>query len=90
MTRSFEQRHGRNAFGHLDIVVVNAGIGEPDSARFMDMRKGADGEPTVREPFSSLASLEKLTRPPSQKPTMPTLAVNLTGAAYSTSSSSST
>ncbi|GAA5835902.1 hypothetical protein JCM9279_002138 [Rhodotorula babjevae] len=55
-------RHGRNVFGHVDVVVVNAGIGEPDSARFMDMRKGSDGEP--------------------MKPTMPTLAVNLTGAAY--------
>ncbi|KPV76308.1 uncharacterized protein RHOBADRAFT_52333 [Rhodotorula graminis WP1] len=55
-------RHGRNTFGHLDVVAVNAGIGEPESAMFMDMRKGADGEPL--------------------RPTMPTLAVNLTGAAY--------
>ncbi|TNY18539.1 hypothetical protein DMC30DRAFT_50254 [Rhodotorula diobovata] len=39
-------RHARNTFGHIDVVAANAGIGEPDRARFLDLRKGPDGEPT--------------------------------------------
>lgn len=44
---SSRQRHARNTFGHIDVVAANAGIGEPDRARFLDLRKGPDGEPTV-------------------------------------------
>ncbi|GAA5829579.1 hypothetical protein JCM3770_002689, partial [Rhodotorula araucariae] len=58
------QRHARSTFGHIDVVVVNAGIAEPSSARYLDMKKDADGEPS--------------------KPTMPTLSVNIVGAAYTT------
>ncbi|BGP38570.1 hypothetical protein JCM10449v2_002505 [Rhodotorula kratochvilovae] len=39
-------RHARNTFGHIDVVAVNAGIAEPPSARYLDMKKGADGEPS--------------------------------------------
>ena len=85
---SSRQRHARNTFGHIDVVAANAGIGEPDRARFLDLRKGPDGEPTVSRagipcsqpgvfPVSSDKGIVV------QKPTMPTASVNFTGAAYS-------
>ncbi|GAA5865234.1 hypothetical protein JCM3774_004903 [Rhodotorula dairenensis] len=39
-------RHAVDTFGHLDVVVANAGIGEPESDRFMNLKAGPDGEPT--------------------------------------------
>ncbi|BGP23408.1 short-chain dehydrogenase/reductase SDR family protein [Rhodotorula toruloides] len=38
-------RHARDTFGHVDIVVANAGIAEPPTARFLDFRT-ENGEPT--------------------------------------------
>ncbi|GAA5976124.1 hypothetical protein JCM10908_005391 [Rhodotorula pacifica] len=39
-------RHAVETYGHIDVVVANAGIGEPPSDRFMDLAPGPDGEPT--------------------------------------------
>ncbi|GAA5950775.1 hypothetical protein JCM8115_004969 [Rhodotorula mucilaginosa] len=39
-------RHAVDTFGHIDVVVANAGIGEPESDRFMNLKPGSDGEPT--------------------------------------------
>ncbi|GAA6037208.1 hypothetical protein JCM8097_008621 [Rhodosporidiobolus ruineniae] len=36
-------RHGVNTFGHIDVVVANAGISEPHP--LMDLTEGEDGEP---------------------------------------------
>ncbi|GAA5884419.1 hypothetical protein JCM6882_005245 [Rhodosporidiobolus microsporus] len=38
-------RHGVNTYGHIDVVVANAGIAEGGST-LMDLRAGEDGEPS--------------------------------------------
>ncbi|TKA57368.1 hypothetical protein B0A53_00597 [Rhodotorula sp. CCFEE 5036] len=35
-------RHAVDTFGHIDVVVANAGIGEPESDRFMNLKPGSD------------------------------------------------
>ncbi|BGO90223.1 hypothetical protein NBRC10512_002426 [Rhodotorula toruloides] len=40
-----QDRHARDTYGHVDIVVANAGIAEPPTARFLDFRT-ENGEPT--------------------------------------------
>lgn len=44
------QRHAVDTFGQIDVVVANAGIGEPESDRFLNLKAGPDGEPTVSVP----------------------------------------
>lgn len=76
------QEAGIAAFGHIDIVVVNAGIAEV--GQFLDERTNKDGKPMVSTSNSS-RGYKLLIQPcpvREQKPRMETAEVNIIGATY--------